>query len=68
MNEKSRIIVGRWTDARRLLRGHRLDGDEGDRAQQRHARAVELEERQPAEDHPQVDEEEDDDDRGGHPV
>ena len=66
MNANSRIIVGRWTDARRLLGGHRLDADERDRAEQRDPGAVELQERQAAEDHAEIDEEEDDDDGCGH--
>ena len=39
---------------------------ERDRAEQRHAGAIELEKRQPPEDHPEVDDGEDDDDGGGH--
>jgi hypothetical protein len=40
---------------RRRLRAHGLNTDQGDRAQQRDAGAVELQERQPAQDHAQID-------------
>ncbi|MNC90480.1 hypothetical protein D3C83_65830 [compost metagenome] len=45
-----------------LLERQRTDGNERDRAEQGDAGAVELQERQPAEDHAEVDDEEDGDD------
>ncbi len=50
----------------RFLERHRVEGDERDRAQERYPGAVELEERQPAEEHSGIDDQEDDDDGRGH--
>jgi hypothetical protein len=57
MNENSSSSVVRCQIA---------DGHDGDRAEQRHAGAVELQERQAAENHAHVDDDEDGDDGGGH--
>src|SRR5205807_9018075 len=53
---------------RRLLRREHFQADDGDRAEQGHAGAVELQERQPAEDHADIDDREDGRDRRGHPA
>ena len=45
----------------RILKAHRIEADQRDSAQQRHARSVELQERQLAENHPQVNDKKDDD-------
>ena len=66
MNENSSSSVGRWIDCAASLGREHADGHDGDRAEQRDAGAVELQERQPAEDHPEVDDDEDGDDGGGH--
>src|SRR5437879_10363548 len=53
---------------RRLLRREHFQADDGDRAEQRHTGAVELQERQPAEDHADIDDREDGRDRRAHPA
>ena len=50
----------------RLVEPHGVEGDERDRAQERDPGAIELEERQPPEEHPGIDDQEDDDDGRGH--
>src|SRR6185436_11100787 len=53
--------------ARRFFRRQDLEADDRDRAEQRDSGPVELHERQPAEDHADVDDHEDRHDRDGHP-
>ena len=51
---------------RRAFDADGVDADQSDRSEQRHAGAVELQERQPAQDHAEIDDAEDDNDRCRH--
>jgi len=65
-HEREQEEEGRQVHGRRGLFGtDGLDPDEDDRTEESDAGSVELEERQPPQDHPKVDHEEDDDDGGG---
>ena len=66
-HERKQQQQGRQVDrARRVLRRHRAERHQRDGAEQRDAGAVELQERQPAEDHAEIDQRENRDDRRGH--
>ncbi|SIT51382.1 hypothetical protein BN2476_1190010 [Paraburkholderia piptadeniae] len=52
--------------ARCRPQGHCVNADQGNRAKQCHARPIQLQERQPAENHPQVDNQKDPYDGGSH--